>query len=106
MDASERRQELLTALSNRRSDTCVNLAKEFGVSERTIRTDIQVLSCSYPIETTRGRYGSGIKIADWFSLSRRCLTPNQLALLTRIGQQLQGDDLNVLNSIITQFGPC
>ena len=34
-----------------------NLATEFGVSVRTIKNDIDILSLSYPIETIRGRYG-------------------------------------------------
>ena len=105
MDAIERRREILTKLCQRRTDTCGNLAAEFGASERTIRNDIQVLACSYPIETVRGRRGGGIKITDWFSVSKPVLTPPQLALLTRVGKQLHGDDLNILNSIISQFSP-
>ena len=105
MDAIERRREILTRLCQRRTDTCGNLAAEFGVSERTVRNDIQVLACSYPIETVRGRRGGGVRIADWYSISKPILTPPQLALLTKVGKQLQGDELNILNSIIYQFSP-
>ena len=57
---SERRQELLEVLCRRRHDTYDNLAFEFNVSRRTIRRDIAILMCSYPIETSRG-YGGGVR---------------------------------------------
>ena len=58
----ERRAAIFDALCIRRHDTVENLASEFGVSEKTIRRDIEELSCSYPIETVRGRYGGGVKV--------------------------------------------
>ena len=58
MSPSERRQRLLEVLCLRRYDTCANLAHEFHVCQRTIRYDIEILMCSYPIETVRGRYGA------------------------------------------------
>ena len=57
MRPNERRAAILDALCIRRQDTIANLAEEFGVNEKTIRRDIEELSCSYPIETVRGRYG-------------------------------------------------
>lgn len=54
MTAIERRDAILDRLCVRRHDQVKNLAEEFGVSEKTIRTDIEVLACSYPIETVRG----------------------------------------------------
>lgn len=56
MSAGERRQRILELLCLRRQDTYGNLASEFGVSRETIRHDIVLLMCSYPIETIRGRY--------------------------------------------------
>ena len=52
MTAIERREAILDVLCVRRKDQVKNLAVEFGVSEKTIRTDLEVLGCSYPIETT------------------------------------------------------
>ena len=49
--AIERRQQVLEAISDRRTERIENLASEFGVSRRTIERDILVLSCSYPIVT-------------------------------------------------------
>lgn len=103
MSASQRREELLNTLMLRRKDTASNLAAEFGVSERTIRNDILILSCSYPIEMKQGRYDGGIEVASWFHLDRKSLAPEQVDLLKRLAPSLEGEDLKVLNSIITQF---
>lgn len=110
MSPMERRQELLEVLCRRRYTTCDNLANEFNVSERTIRRDIAVLMCSYPIETVCGGHGGGVRIADGFYLNiqshnRQFLTPKQTALLQRLCSQLEGDDLDTLNSILLQFAP-
>ena len=105
MSPSERRQELLETLCRRRRDTIGNLAQEFGVSKRTIRYDIEILSCSYPIKTISGN-GGGVKIEDWYHLNRKTLNPTQLELLTRLGEGLQGTDLMTLKTIIADFAPC
>ena len=60
MGAAERRQLILDQLCQRRKETIPNLAAELGVSERTIRRDIEMLTLRYPIETVCGRYGGVI----------------------------------------------
>lgn len=55
----------------------------------TIRRDIAVLMCSYPIETVCGHYGGGVRVADWFHLNHRnsnyqTLSPKQIALLKKL----------------------
>jgi len=104
MSAAERRQELLELLCRRRQDTYANLAHEFDVSKETIRHDISVLMCSYPIETIRGRYG-GVKVAEGYYLYHMTLTPKQAALLKKLSVQLDGDDLETLNGILLRFAP-
>lgn len=104
MSPTERRQELLDTLNLRREDTYDNLAREFKVSKRTIRYDIEVLICSYPIETVRGRHGC-VRLADWFHLDRKKLTHKEANLLRRISCKLNGDDLDTLNGILLQFAP-
>ena len=94
----------LEVLCRRRHDTYDNLAFEFNVSRRTIRRDIAILMCSYPIETSRG-YGGGVRVADGYYLHRRTLNKKQVALLIRLRVQLDGDDLNTLNSILRLFAP-
>lgn len=110
MSPMERRQELLAVLCHRRHTTCDNLANEFNVSERTIRRDIAVLMCSYPIETVCGGHGGGVRIADGFYLNsqshnRQFLTHKQTALLRKLSGQLEGEDLDTINSILVQFAP-
>lgn len=105
MSPSERQTALYEALCLRRQDTVDNLAHELGVSEKTIRRDIEVLTCVYPIETVRGRYGGGVKIADWYHPTRTSLCPEQMSLLKKLAPSLHGDDLTVMNSIISQFAP-
>ncbi len=105
MGYSERREAILEVLCIRRHDTYRNLAFEFQVSRETIRQDIAILTCSYPIETVRGRYGGGVRVADGFYLCRRKLTARQVALLIKLSAQLTGDDLATLDSILHQFAP-
>ena len=66
MTPSERRDAIIDALCKRRQDTIANLAHEFGVSVRTIKYDIEELTLAHPIETIRGRYGGGVRIADGY----------------------------------------
>ncbi len=77
MGPNERRMEIMEVLCQRRHDTMKNLAFEFGVTERTIRNDISILSLSYPLETIRGRYGGGVKVMDGFYMNRKYLKPEQ-----------------------------
>ena len=104
MSVHRRRQDLLAELLSCRHDTCEHLAQKFNVTPRTIYSDIEALMCSYPIETVRGRHG-GVKVADWFYTSGKYLVPKQFSLLVRMREQLSGDDLAVLNSILDQFSP-
>jgi len=99
----ERRQKLLEVLCLRRFETTANLAREFDVSTRTIRNDITVLTCSYPIEAVKDGHGGGIRVAEWFHLDRRTLNADELELLRRLARLLHGRDLDVMNRIITQF---
>lgn len=104
MSPYERRQELLEVLCHRRQDTYDNLACEFRVSRRTICRDIGILMCSYPIETVRG-CGGGVRMAEGFYLHHKVLTSKQTALLIKLKMQLDGDDLDTINSILLFFAP-
>ena len=46
----ERRQRIIDILNSRRSEKIANLMFELKVSRKTIYNDIQVLSCSYPLD--------------------------------------------------------
>ena len=102
MNPWERRQKILEALCLRRHDTYGNLANEFNVSTGTIRRDIVVLTCSYPIETVQGGHG-GVRVAEWFHLDRRALNSAEITFLRRLAESLDGPDLEMLNRIIAIF---
>ena len=103
MDAVERRQQILELLCQRRKDTMQNLAAELGVSERTIRRDVEILTRSYPLETVCGRHGGGVRVADWYHLDRQRMSPKQTALLRRLAADLRGEDLEVMEQILLKF---
>lgn len=106
MSPTERQQQLLEVLCRRRHDTCENLAREFKVSKRTIYRDIELLMCSYPVETVCGRYGGGVQVPDGYYICRHdSLTPKQVDLLREMSAQLEGDKLDTLHSILTDFAP-
>ena len=87
LKANERRQKILEILCVRRQETMENLAQEFNVT----------------IETVRGRYGGGVRVADGYYLGRKYLKPNQQELLKRLSENLTGEDLATMNSILSEF---
>ena len=99
----DRQQQIINLLCQRRSDTVQNLAVELGVCERTIRRDIEELTLRYPLETVRGRYGGGIRMAAWYFQDRPKLSPKQTALLKRLAVGLHGEDLDEMNQILARF---
>ena len=99
---AERRQMILQALCERRSELAENLAVEFGVTTRTIYNDIEILAYSYPIYTVQG-IGGGIYVVDGFRLGMKYLTEAQCELLERLLEMLEGKDKEVLHSIIKTF---
>ena len=104
MKAQERRMMIFSVLCSRRCDTVGHLATEFGVSDKTMRRDIAVLTLSFPIETARGRYG-GVKLADWFFPTKRCLTQQQRELLKQVAADCGDGDRETLLDIVAQFSP-
>lgn len=110
MSPAERRQELLEVLCLRRHDTYDNLAHEFNVSKMTIRRDIAVLMCSYPIETVHGGRHGCVRVIEGYYLNyrprlRKALSPKQTDLLRRLRNQLAGEDRDTISSILVQFAP-
>ena len=103
MGPNERRQQIMETLCHRRQETMNNLAFEFGVSIRTIRNDIDILSLSYPLETVRGRYGGGVRVMDGFYMNRKYLKPEQRDLLERLRASLSGKDITVMDGILREF---
>ncbi len=100
--AMERRQLVLEAISDRRQVRINELAAEHGVNERTIRRDIEVLSCSYPIVTVQGGAG-GVRAMDGWYLSRRYLNDDQEALLRSLLPGLQPEQQETMQRILAAF---
>jgi predicted DNA-binding transcriptional regulator YafY len=98
----ERRFQILMFLCRHKHETLDNLACEFNVSKRTIRYDIEVLSCFYPIYAVTGTYG-GIYIADGFRLGMKYLTDKQYEILYQISERLDGEEKTVVLGILKTF---
>ncbi len=111
MGTAERRNEIMRILCRRRHETVSNLASEFGVSERTILRDIEVLSSSEPIYTQCGRYGGGVYVIDNYQMDRMYISQNELAVLHKLSSladkrdicSLDGNERRLLDSIILQY---
>ena len=101
--AIERRQRIVEILNMRRSEQLENLANELNVSKSTIRRDIEVLSCSYPIDTKKGT-GGCVYVQDGFDLYERYLTAKQFEVLERLKETATSEDVKVLETIMKSFG--
>ena len=101
MDTVERRGELVKTLCRRRYERVENLAADFGVSERTIRRDIEALSRTVPIYTQSGRYGGGVYVAEGFTMDRMYMTDRELRGRRTVAPT--SEDRAVLDAIITQY---
>lgn len=82
--SAERRNAIMEKLCRRRYDTTKNLAFEFGVSPRTIRRDIEILSYTEPIYTQMGRYGGGIYVVDGYYRNQLYLPDSEIGLLHKL----------------------
>ena len=100
--ATERRQEILEYISDKRRLTYQELVDNFDISYNTARRDVEILSCSYPIITVNGN-GGGIRAMDGWYLSRRYLHDDQEALLRKLLPGLQPDDQKTMERILTAF---
>lgn len=111
MGTAERRNAILKTLCRRRHETICNLAREFGVSERTIRRDIEVLSYSEPIYTQTGRYGGGIYVVEGYSIDRMYMSQEELDVLNKLYICAERDlvchltskEMQVLKSIVKTY---
>ena len=99
----ERRQRIIEILNMRRSEKIENLAFEFDVTRRTIENDIQVLSCSYPIDTKTGPTGC-VYVQDGFDLYERYLTAKQFEVLEELKGVATVEQVKVLETILKSFG--
>ena len=103
MSANERRAEIIRIMVARRQESMQVLARELGVSDRTIRTDILALTAEYPLETIRGN-GGGVRIADWYHPHKNILTVEQTTVLEQLMSQADDDQKRVLDQMLREYG--
>lgn len=101
----------MKALCRRRHETISNLAVEFGVSERTIRRDIEILSLTEPIYTQPGRYGGGVYVTENYYIDRMYLGEPEIALLAKILRHtkleqpytLTSEEVRIMQKILADY---
>ena len=111
MGTSERRKEIMRILCRRRFETIGNLATEFGVSERTIRRDIETLSLTEPIYTQTGRYGGGVYVVENYSINQMHLSEKESEILHKLYDLLKNqkncllsdEELNIFRCIVNNY---
>lgn len=84
MGIAERRKEIMRILCRRRFETISNLAEEFGVSRRTIRRDIDILSITEPIYTQSGRYQGGVYVMAGYYIDQMYMSDKELDVLHKL----------------------
>ena len=99
---TERRQLMIEYICQVRFTTRVILMREFNISKNTVDRDLEILMCSYPIETYQGK-GGGVRIAEGFRLGMKYLNDTQCALLEKLSETLSGDELLTMQSILKTF---
>ena len=111
MGTAERRMNIMRVLCRRRYETISNLACEFGVSNRTILRDIEMLSATEPIYTQCGRYGGGVYVMENYSMDRMYMRESELAVLHKLASladqnavcDLSKREKDLLKTIISQY---
>lgn len=115
METAERRKAIMKILCRRRHEHIRNLAKEFGVSERTIRRDIEALSYTEPIYTQTGRYYGGVYVVDGYTIDRMYMATHETMVLLKLYKfaqkhqtcELTPDEMATLKNVIDVYTrPC
>jgi predicted DNA-binding transcriptional regulator YafY len=101
-NTTERRQEILYFISDRRKVTLQEIADEFNIGIATVKRDVQILMCSHPIDAVQGK-GGGIRAMDGWYASKRYMTDKQEALLRQLLTGLQPEDQKTMEGILAAF---
>ena len=103
MTANERREEIMRILVCRRMESMRLLAHELGVSTRTIRNDITVLTVDYPLYTTRGKSG-GVALESWYQPNKIILTQKHQSVLIQLMAKADEAEESALREILSTYG--
>lgn len=101
-NATERRQNILHFISDKRNVKMQQIADQFNISICTARRDVQILMCSYPIYSLGTAAGGVFAMEGWYA-SRRYLNDKQEALLRELLTGLQPDDQKTMEGILAAF---
>ena len=108
MEYTKRRIQLLKLLCKSKNEKTSHLASEFGVSDRTIRRDIQLLDLLYPIYTKQGKNG-GIRIKEGTFAEGSCFQDKVLLIMKSKQKRgtclLSSDEIECLIYIVSEFTP-
>lgn len=100
--SDERRRLIAEYLSCCKASTIAQLADEFLVSYNTVQRDITYLTRFYPISTSFGRYGGGVKFDGEKNLQVH-LTPRQANAINQMLTRVSPQDAKVLVEILETF---
>jgi transcriptional antiterminator len=90
-------------LVGRRQETMGQLAQELGVTDRTIRTDITILTADYPLDTVRG-HGGCVKVEDWYHPHKNILSQEQQTTLIQLLDKADEPQRRTLREMLASFG--
>ena len=102
-ETAERRIAIIKYLCKCRETTVVHLAVKYGVSERTIRRDLFLLSLHHPIDVRQGK-GGGVSVIGNYGLDAEYLKAAQEELIRKYVEQVPDDEKAILLSILSDFG--
>lgn len=99
MTATERREEIMRIMVARREESMQVLARELGVTDRTIRNDILVLMPTYPLDTVRGN-GGGVRLDKSYHPYRYMMTKQQTKTILNLKDRVSEEEWTVLEQLI------
>ena len=102
MTANERRNEILNILAETKRTTVPELMMDLHASRSTVMRDIDVLSCSYPIETIQGN-GGGVRVMEGERIYRRALNRKEESFLLNLLPGLQTEEREIAEGILRAF---
>ena len=101
MTATERREEIMRIMIARREESMQVLARELGVTDRTIRNDVLVLTASYPLETVRGN-GGGVRLDKQYHPYRNTMTRQQTETILNLKDRVSEEEWTVLEQLVRE----
>ena len=101
-ETAERRIKIIKYLCKCRETTVAHLSLMFGVSERTIRRDLFLLSLKHPIEVRQGKNG-GVYVMEGYRVDKHYLKDNQEELIRKYVEIVPAEEKAVLLAILSDF---